>query len=258
MTEDRETIPFYDLPWPQRLDFIVQTMREMSSQIDPQEMVETYGRRVRYMSPADRRISISRRNLKPPEYRITRSDTWDGPVNPWKNRSALPLMTGGLLAELIYAEQPRIIHDLKVSPDDPAAEYLAGMSSLQAIPQFDRGKSLNMVISMHRAKNAFDPQRLPELVLTANLFGRATHNLVLSEEVKRAYEAVDHELAVVADIQRSLLPVQLPQIPTLETAAHYQTSQRPAEIITIFFRYRMAAGAFSSPTFPATARPPPC
>ena len=66
-------------------------------------------------------------------------------------------MTGGLLAELIYAEQPRIIHDLKVSPDDPAAEYLAGMSSLQAIPQFDRGKSLNMVISMHRAKNAFDP-----------------------------------------------------------------------------------------------------
>ena len=73
MTEDRETIPFYDLPWPQRLDFIVETMREMSSQIDPQEMVETYGRRVRYMSPADRRISISRRDLKPPEYRITRS-----------------------------------------------------------------------------------------------------------------------------------------------------------------------------------------
>src|SRR5207244_896716 len=83
-----------------------------------------------------------------------------------------------------------------------------------------------MIISMRREPNSFDPQRLPELVLTSNLFGRATHNLVLSEEVKRAYEALDQELMVVADMQRSLLPRTLPQIPTLELAAHYQTSRR--------------------------------
>src|SRR5260221_5624062 len=60
----------------------------------------------------------------------------------------------------------------------------------------------------------------------SNLFGRATHNLVLSEQVKRAYDAVDRELKVVADIQRSLLPAKLPQIPTLDLACHYQTSTR--------------------------------
>src|SRR5436309_3311908 len=60
----------------------------------------------------------------------------------------------------------------------------------------------------------------------SNLFGRATHNLVLSEELKKAYEAVDYELKVVADIQRSLLPRELPQIPNLSLAAHYQTSRR--------------------------------
>jgi sigma-B regulation protein RsbU (phosphoserine phosphatase) len=49
---------------------------------------------------------------------------------------------------------------------------------------------------------------------------------VLSEEVKKAYEAVDYELKVVADIQRSLLPRELPNIPNLRLAAHYQTSQR--------------------------------
>jgi len=38
-----------------------------------------------------------------------------------------------------------------------------------------------------------------------NLFGRATHNLVLSDEVKRAYASLEQELNVVADIQRSLL-----------------------------------------------------
>jgi sigma-B regulation protein RsbU (phosphoserine phosphatase) len=201
-------------------------MRELSSQTDPHQMIQSYLRRVRIMVPSDRWMAISRRDLSAPKFRITRSDLWETPLNPWKDRSALPLMEGGLLAELIYGEEPRIIDDLQIDHDDPAREYLHGMRSLQAVPQFDRGQSLNMVISMRREPKAFDPQRLPELVLTANLFGRATHNLVLSEEVKRAYEAVDRELKVVSDIQLSLLPEHLPKIPTLEIAAHYQTSQR--------------------------------
>ena len=50
--------------------------------------------------------------------------------------------------------------------------------------------------------------------------------LVLSQEVRKAYDVVDRELRVVADIQRSLLPSVLPNIPTLELAAHYETSMR--------------------------------
>src|SRR4029079_9044984 len=60
----------------------------------------------------------------------------------------------------------------------------------------------------------------------ANLFGRATHNLVLRQEVSKAYDSVEKELQVVADIQRSLLPQELPKIPSLQLATHYQTSQR--------------------------------
>src|SRR5207253_1299364 len=63
-------------------------------------------------------------------------------------------------------------------------------------------------------------------VWLSNLFGRATHNLVLAEELRQAYEAVDRELVAVADIQRSLLPAKLPKIPTMDLAAHYQTSRR--------------------------------
>jgi len=221
-----DDIPFSQWPWQQRLDFTVETMRELSEQTDPHQMIQAYLKRVRKMIPSDRFVAISRRDLHSPQYRITRSDLWDQPINPWRNRSALPLCSGGLMSELIYGNQPRIIDDLKISPDDPARDYFEGMHSLQAVPQFDRGQSLNMVISMRRAPNAFDPQRLPELVLTANLFGRATHNLVLTDEVRRAYDVVDRELKVVADIQRSLLPEKLPEIPTLEIAAHYQTSQR--------------------------------
>ena len=59
----------------------------------------------------------------------------------------------------------------------------------------------------------------------SSLFGRATQALVLSAEVKKAYQVVERELKIVADIQRSLLPKTVPAIPGLEIAAFYQTSQ---------------------------------
>jgi sigma-B regulation protein RsbU (phosphoserine phosphatase) len=100
------------------------------------------------------------------------------------------------------------------------------MRSLVAIPLFDLGTALNMVVIARTIPNGFDRASLPGHVWMSNLFGRATHNLVLSQEIRRAYDALDKELKVVAEIQQSLLPVTLPQIPTLDLAVHYQTSKR--------------------------------
>src|SRR5262245_49942202 len=93
----------------QRLDLIVDMMRQMSLQTDPQEMVRAYAERIRLLLPSDGAISLSRRGLTAPQYRITRSTTWKEPINPWKERDRLPLFEGGLLAELIYGDQPRVI-----------------------------------------------------------------------------------------------------------------------------------------------------
>jgi sigma-B regulation protein RsbU (phosphoserine phosphatase) len=59
-----------------------------------------------------------------------------------------------------------------------------------------------------------------------SLFGRATSNLVVSEELQRAYQALDREFKTVGEIQRSLLPAQLPSIPTMDLAAFYRPSER--------------------------------
>jgi sigma-B regulation protein RsbU (phosphoserine phosphatase) len=212
--------------WQDRLALIVETMREMSRQTDPQAMVRAYGARVRQLMPADRRLSLSRRDLAPPRYRITRSSTWAEEVNPWKETERLPVCAGGLLAELIYADEPCLIDDLRVAADDPAAEYLAGQRSLMAVPLYDRGVALNMVVIMRQEPRAFDREQFPQVVWLSNLFGRATHTLVLSDQLKQAYQALDQEMQVVADIQRSLLPAQLPRIPTMDLAASYQTAHR--------------------------------
>jgi sigma-B regulation protein RsbU (phosphoserine phosphatase) len=212
--------------WRQRLDVIVATMREMSSETDPQAMVRTYGKNMRKLLQIDGSLSLSRRGLTSPRYRVTRSTTWKEEINPWKEKDRLPILEGGLLGKLIYSDAPHIIDHLEVAPGEPAAEYLAGQSSLMAIPMFDKGVSLNMVVLMRREPAGFPREHLPEWVWLTNLFGRATHNLVLAEELQKAYNAMDHELKVVGDIQRSLLPAQLPHIPTMDLAASYQTSQQ--------------------------------
>jgi phosphoserine phosphatase RsbU/P len=214
------------IDWRARLALIVETMREMSRQTDPQAMVRAYGQRVAQLLPVDRRISLSRRGLTAPRFRITRSSTWNEDINPWKEKDRLPLLEGGLLAKLIYADEPWITDTLEYDPDDPAAEYLAGQGSLMAIPMYDQGVALNMVVLMRREAAGFTHDQLPEWVWMSNLFGRAAQNLVLSEELKTAYEAVDRELKMVADIQRSLLPAELPHIPTMDLAAYYHTSAR--------------------------------
>ncbi|HEY7156731.1 MAG TPA: PP2C family protein-serine/threonine phosphatase [Gemmataceae bacterium] len=212
--------------WQERLALIVETMKEMSQQTDPQEMSRAYGKRMRSLRPTDRFVSLSRRDLQYPWFRVTRCSLWKEEINPWKQKDRLPLLQGGLFADLIYSDEPRLFEDVQVPDDDPAAEYVAGMRSMLAIPMYDQGVALNMILSMRQEAEAFPHEEFPEIVWLSNLFGRATHNLVLSEQLKSAYEAVDYEMKLVADIQRSLLPTEMPDIPTMSLAAHYQTSQR--------------------------------
>ena len=212
--------------WREQLAFVVATMREMSSHTNPQQMSRAYAARIRQVLPIDGFLSLSRRELAAPEFRITRSSKWTEEVNPWKQRDRLPLLKGGVLAQLIYGDVPRLFEDFHVPADDPAFEYLDGYRSVAAIPMYDGGASLNMIVQMRREPNAFSPEVFPQMVWMSNLYGRATHNLVLSEQLREAYEAVDYDLRVVGDVQRSLLPMKPPAVPTLGIAAHYQTAKR--------------------------------
>jgi sigma-B regulation protein RsbU (phosphoserine phosphatase) len=214
-----------DQPMEKRLAFVLNMMREMSSHTNPTSMVEAYGRQIREVMKFDRSVSLSRRDLVHPQVRVTRTTLWAKNPNPWREKYKLPIVDGGLLAELIYRDVPTIIDDLHVEPNDPGYEYFKGMRSLMALPLYDKGHALNMVISMRQTPNGFDPEQLPETVWTSNLFGRATQNLVLTDELRRAYDVVDRELRTVADIQHDLLPHGLPKLNTVDMATHYVTSK---------------------------------
>ena len=128
-----EKTTFEQTPWQQRLEVIADMMRDMSRHTDPQAMVRSYGEKIQQLLTVDRRISLSRRGLEAPFYRVTRSSTWADDVNPWREKNRLPLLEGGLLARLIHGNQTVLIEDVEFSADEPAYEFLAGHRSLLAI-----------------------------------------------------------------------------------------------------------------------------
>ncbi|MEM6560780.1 MAG: PP2C family protein-serine/threonine phosphatase [Planctomycetota bacterium] len=215
------------------LAYITEMMRELSQAKEPQQMVRLYGNRVGQIMRNDGFVSLSRRNLDTPWYRVTRSSVWDSPLNPWKQADELPMHDRGLLGDLLYGDQAVVMNDVHVDPDDPSHEYLDGARSLMAIPLFDDGVGLNMVVQWNREPGAFDEGQLPGTVWMSNLFGRATQALVLSEElreakalVESAKAALDREVTAIAAMQQSLLPDGLPSDRGLSLAVDYRPSQQ--------------------------------
>lgn len=211
--------------WKARLNDIVDMMKEMSLQTDPQEMVHKYGSRLRTIFPSDGFISLSRRGLAYPRFRITRSTKFKEVIDPWREPHKLPILEGGLLSELIYKGEPQLVTDFCPLPTDPAFEYIQGMRSFAAIPHFDSGEALNMVVQFSKEPNGFSEERFPDAVWMSNLFGRATNSLVLTRRLREALDTLDRELEVVSTIQRSLLPKDLPVIPGISASVSYETSK---------------------------------
>ncbi len=199
-------------------------MRELSRYADPDELYHVYARRMSQLYPTARQVSVSRRGLENPLFRVTRFNLWKDQVNPFRDAHRRPVLSGGVIADLLYGDEPRVIDDLIVTPDDPAWDLLEGQGSLLAIPLFDSGVAQNMIVVTREERGAFRREQVPELVWMTNLFSRAMQTLMLSDRLRDAYDAADFELKAIADLQNSLLPSAVPQVAGFETAVHYRTA----------------------------------
>ncbi len=215
--------------WRSRLAISVDLMRELSRYSDPDETYQVFARRMTQLYPTARQLSLSRRGLSKPEFRVTRFNLWASTANPYRDADELPVRRGGLLADLLYADEPRVIDDLEaveLSPDDPARGFLHGQRSVLAVPLFDHGTAQNLLVVTRPDPHAFPREQVPELVWMSNLFGRAVQAQVLGDQVRELYAAADYELRAIADLQNSLLPAGVPAVPGLDVAVHYRAADR--------------------------------
>src|SRR6478672_8661505 len=176
------------LPWQEELEIVDRTMKAISGVTDPEELVDVYWNGIGELIPVGDYVSLSRRNVDPPFYLITRSSRFTEHFNPWTQRERLPRLSGGLLGELAYANKPVFITDLpaRLKDDDPGRFYLEGCQSLVALPQYEDGEGLNVTVMLLPPGQEPDPTMIPILHWQAGLFGRGTHNLVLKNQLAKA------------------------------------------------------------------------
>ncbi|MCI0460233.1 MAG: serine/threonine-protein phosphatase [Gemmataceae bacterium] len=209
-----------------RLQLIDQLVKELSFQDDPDRLIRVFGEQSALLFRHDGLVTVSRRDLEPPRYRITRSWRWQHRVNPWTEAHLLPVFDRGLPGELLHAGRPVLLDHLTLADDDPTREHFAGMQALIAAPAYEQGQALYLVIALRRAAGSFVVADLEALLLNANLIARAATNLMLAQQLQEAYRRLDYELRQVGRMQRHLLPTRLPQVEGLELAATYATCEQ--------------------------------
>ena len=81
-----------------------------------------------------------------------------------------------------------------------------------------------------RSKPSITAKRLAQMASVVGRSFTAADVAVIDGRAEEALDSdlqriIDRELEVIGDIQRSLLPAELPAIPTMGLAAHYDTSK---------------------------------
>jgi sigma-B regulation protein RsbU (phosphoserine phosphatase) len=207
----------------QRIDDLV---KEMSFQDDPDRLIRSFARQSDLLVHHHGIVTVGRRDLEPPHYRVLRSWRWPAGANPWTDPHLLPMYDRGILGELLYRARPALIAPLEVPADDPAREHLEGMRALACAPAYEFGRANYMVFAGRRDGDDFRPEELETLLMNANLLVRTANNMVLAQQLQAAYQRIDHEMQQVGRMQQHLLPVSLPDIDGLELGASYITCSR--------------------------------
>lgn len=216
-----------------RLAILLEMLEDVSRAVEPEDAVRAYSDRIGKLRPLDALLGISQRNLPEGMYKITRrvlSSEAGVPRHeirdPWKNWADIQAHSGGFIGDLIARPEPRLIHNLFLRNDPVLGDRLADMGSCLAMPVFDGGRVLNWTLMFRRDARGFTVDELEQNVLTANLFGAMTRNLVSLEQINRLNEQLRQQFEEVARVQRSLLPKSIPEIPGLRIAASYMPSQQ--------------------------------
>ncbi|MFG0251948.1 MAG: PP2C family protein-serine/threonine phosphatase [Phycisphaerales bacterium JB038] len=177
-------------------------------------------------------LSLSRRSLPTGEYKITRRLDAQGlgdpdlfrADNPWRDWAKLPTHVGGFLGEVTAGRDPAVMHDLLLADDPVLGDEYRDMGSCMVVPLFDGGEPLNWAVFFRRDPHGFSIDDLEQSILTGNMVGKVTRNLVMAAEVRELNAKLKADLEEVAKLQLALLPEKLPRIPTLELGSSYLTA----------------------------------
>jgi phosphoserine phosphatase RsbU/P len=194
---------------------------------DSFEALLIYARFLRAAFPGVAHIVLTTAGLDAGEYRVWRLMQDDGTervelVDPWLP-SKLPVYSGGGMGAIISENMPRLVRDCDWKEDPHFGEELAQYRSLIAVPLNNSKFPLSWSLMLSRDVDRFTPAQLNMSSIRGMLVASLIANLRVSQELEAANAQIQAELERMARIQRSLLPMPIPEIPGVGIAASYAT-----------------------------------
>jgi HD-GYP domain-containing protein (c-di-GMP phosphodiesterase class II) len=187
------------------LSLVLDAAREMSRYDEPAQVSRIALEQGRKILRYDRFIAVTRRDMEPREVRITRSDAPGTDFHDPTGYEEFPPITRGLIPNLLYAGESRLIDELSLESDDPAGKYFDGMRSLAAIPHFRGGEAVDMVFHLRHEPNAYKPERFAELALISSLFGQAIHHLARARQSAEAEKNLKEQYDIIAKLSTNVM-----------------------------------------------------
>lgn len=235
-----------DLSQDPRLGQVTQMLRTLSVADTPLQTMAAFAKYYWPLRPLGYMLSVSTRDLPRGRYRITREINIEEvlagrqvpvPAEPWRTRELIPVREGGMLWEWIRDGAPKLIRGMRVENDPILGSTLAPYRSALIFPLFYGGAPVYWNLQFRREEDAFPAQDIEQAMIVGNLIGGNNSRLVLMEEIRTLNERLTVQLEEVARVQASLLPREKPDIPGLELATSYLTSDRAGGDYYDFLRF---------------------
>jgi sigma-B regulation protein RsbU (phosphoserine phosphatase) len=215
-----------DISASRRIGVLTRLVEDMGRLSDPLEAFDAFYRGMREAFNPMNAAQLSTLGLGPGEFRVfgLRAAGVERVVNPspWDYRT-LPIQSRGAFAEIVRAGVPCIVEDLDLSDDPALGAVFGACRSLAATPILVPDLPVNWVVMLDEDPCGYKIEHLEELIVRTNLAGALVRGLRATQQLAAANLRISREIEQIARIQRTLLPSQLPEIPGLEIAAHYET-----------------------------------
>ena len=189
----------------EQLSQLLSAARELSRHEDPHALLDIAADRSRLLIGHESSVAITRRNLEHPRVRLLRSPLVKPPADPWKQMDQMPIVEGGLFAELLYAGEARVITNLNVPTGDPAAAHLVGMTTLAAVPHFESGEAIDMTLYLHRDPHAFNHDRFMQIVALSSFFGQTVWDAVRARGLTEARQSIREQYEIIAQLSNTVM-----------------------------------------------------
>jgi phosphoserine phosphatase RsbU/P len=202
-------------------------IKEASRIADPHALIPSLAAHVRRTMHVERSLLLALKDPCLQNYEILQAQDWSDPTGGFTDVTHRGCSRiGGLLARIASEAKLVLISNLRALKDDSAYDLLTGYKSLLAFPVYEAGAAVRVIVMLSALPSICDEPQACELALMGNLLDRVIQTHELARELQSTCAALDNELRAASEVQRWLLPWDLPRLKGIDIGAFYRSARR--------------------------------